>query len=761
MEQRLTRTLILELEFSSEIFPGLHDGQELDNVALVDYLMAAIDSLRRTKVRFGTRLQEELHELINDKKWSAVFEWTQRVRKLNEEIFCNPSFRLHQEEIINAILAGKDVFACMPTGSGKSLLFQLPILVGDKSRGVSLIVLPLVALIADQKRQFDLYEIEARLLNSNHSTLKKLAKEIRANRSSQNPVLLASPEIVDSPKVFEFLSDLHSDGLLDRIYFDEAHCVIEWGQTFRQTYMNLRRLRSGVLDVKQIIMLTGSAPPLLRKTLISSMRLKDPAVFVRSHDRANLFLQVIPSQNTEKDIQSVLKVLCEIYPGKSGIIYCRTKSNCEDLLSKLRDKGSNSAAVFTGDLSVKQKNELLTKWLSGEVLVMIATVAFGMGINKPDCRFVIHYDTPSSMEGYYQGIGRAGRDGFDSLCLSFFSPNDIRTQDNLMRDNPKGVSKYMHFYLYCLDTHRCRRQMLLSYFEKTEAKECQMCDNCVYRSHMQDDPKAAEQEKKKKGKGKAAAGALDKYFLKDDKYLKMQDRFTYDLTAMITELRERLELLGYSNDVLEEVPGFKRRKKKGADKGSKKKPLTALRLVESLLGRKDSLVKELKDLIPEELAASVREILAFSLVGIMLRDGMLINKWVSSKKRFGYMVCFLAKDTDLDPTTAASPEGHSITIGWGLKERGIDSMQRILCGKPKSREQKLTEDLILQRSKLFFKYQQENKRLEKKASSSSHQDTDVPDEPLHSTVDQFMPTQVPDDHADTQRSLGPETQVRR
>lgn len=740
MELRPTRTLILELEFSDNIFPGLHDGQELDNVALVDYLMAAIDSLRRTKVRFGTRLQEELRELTNDEKWSAVFEWTKKVRKLNEEIFCNPSFRLHQEEIINAILTGKDVFACMPTGSGKSLLFQLPILVAEKSKGVSLIVLPLVALIADQKRQFDLYEIESRVMNSNHSGLKKLAKEIRANRGGLKPVLLASPEIVDSPKVFEFLVDLHTDGLLDRIYFDEAHCVIEWGQTFRQTYMNLRRLRSGVMDVKQIIMLTGSAPPLLRKTLISSMRLRDPAVFVRSHDRANLFLQVIPSQNTEKDIQSVLKVLTEIYPGKSGIIYCRTKSNCEDLLTKLRDKGKHSTAVFTGDLNVKQKNELLTKWLSGEILVIIATVAFGMGINKPDCRFVIHYDTPSSMEGYYQGIGRAGRDGFDSLCLSFFSPSDIRTQDNLMRDNPKGVAKYMHFYLYCLDTHRCRRTMLLNYFEKHEKQQCEMCDNCVYRAHLQEQAQAGEQEKKKKGKAKTALQPLDRYFLKEDKYLKMQDRFTYDLTNTITELRERLDLLGYSNDVVEEEAGFKRRKKKTS--GSKKKLLTAIRLVESLLGRKDALVKELKDLIPEELAASVREILAFSLVGIMLRDGMLINKWVASKKRFGYMVCFLAKDTDLDPSTAATPEGYSITIGWGLKERGVESMQKILCGKPKSPEQQLTEDLILLRSKLFFRYQSANRRLEKKASSSSHLDTDAPDEAQFTTVDQFMPTQV-------------------
>ena len=746
------RILQLEIEFIDDV-RGVQDGQVLNNEELVDYFLSVIDSIRKTKVRIMTRKQEEERCKDNSlENWSQHFEWTEEVRRLNSSVFNNDSFRSQQEEVINAILYGKDVFACMPTGSGKSLLFQLPSLCFEWSKGVSLVVVPLIALVSDQIRQLEIYDIRSYVLTSKEARLKKIATEIKQLRDQCKPVLFASPEVVDSAPVFSFLTDLHNNGLLDRVFFDEAHCVIEWGSTFRQSYLNLRKLRSNSFNIRQIVMLTGSAPPVLRKTLISSMRMRDPAVFVRSHNRENLFLQVVPSISTEKDIRTILRVMDELYPNKSGIIYCRTKSNCNDLHSKLEKLGKTSIAVFTGDLTVKQKNQVLEDWLSDEVQVVIATVAFGMGINKPDVRFVIHYDIAGSMENYYQGIGRAGRDGLESLCLTFFSPNDIRSQESLLRENSKGVSRFMYIYTYCMESYKCRRHVLLNYFEKYDDEECEMCDNCMYRKYdgyaRTGNGLQEKGNKKNKKTGGGENGQQNLGFSSVENTSAVGNVTNYNLEERIGDLRDQLDMSGFSNEAMEEEGrgGRFRKKKKGQNK---EKPLTVTRLVESLLGKKDCLVKGLTELLPVNLPAIHREIIAYSMVGLMLRDGMLMCRWVNSKKSFGYMTCYCVRDGDLgqnEMRVSSAENSYIVQIGVNLKERGLERMVEIMKRKPVDANNQLLTDLLLVRSKLFRKYKTEiNKGSVAKfqASSSTIFNSDtLGAASIHKSVEEFMPTKV-------------------
>lgn len=754
--QRGKRIVVFEVEIDEEAELPFNDGDVLSDQELADHFLNLIDHISKARVKFESVREQENLERNNSEQWVGHRSWTVEIRKIANDVFGFSSFRNKQEEILNAILSGIDVFACLPTGSGKSLLYQLPPLILSRSKGVSIIIVPIIALSSDQKRLFDIYNIPCKILCSSKPFLDRLLREIlKANQDGKvKPVLFSSPEIINNSLVFEFLQRLSDEGLLDRVYFDEAHCILEWGGTFRQSYLSLKKLRSAALQVPQIVMLTGSAPPMLRKSLISTMKMNDPAVFVQSHNRTNLFIEVTSKKGLDKDIVQILKVAEDWFRGRSGIIYCRTKKSCEEVKDKLKSKGFVKCAVFTGDMSVKEKERVLFGWMREDIYVVVATLAFGMGINKPDCRYVIHYDLPSSMEAYYQGIGRAGRDGYDSLCLLFFDYKDIRKQDLLLQNDSKSYSKYMNFYIYCLETYRCRRLIILGYFENYTHTECNYCDNCILRKQPKivssvSAPLAAESEKPgpkkntkapakekikeeapKKGKGKSKTNTevfsgtgvvIGSNTEQPRQSVSMTNFFginpsipteekaggsilpseSFDLTDCAYRLHEELIILGYSDSPDQGGGGGKKRKKgkkaPGAD-GTKLPTLTTIKLSDALVTGKEKGLESLKEVLPGT-DSSKRETMAYFVLASMIRDGMLFGKWVSLKKVFGFMS--IVPNSDIGEKDTAS-EKYILECGTPYKLRNIEVVE-YLRHKTKSESEVLFDSLVGVRSTLFHR----------------------------------------------------------
>ena len=701
--RRKRRVVRLEIELASgededyDPFEAMDDGHALNNEELCNSIYEVISRITRTRVYHVTRREKEQGQQINSEEWSKEFSWTPEVRETLQYVFNHGQFRPQQEEIINSILSGKDTFACLPTGSGKSLLFQLPPLLAQFSKGISLIVVPIIALVADQTRRFNMYQIPCRILNSTQTRLESIMRLIRRTDGKQKPVLFASPEIVMDPNVIAFLVELSRDDLLDRVYLDEAHCVLEWGSTFRSSYLHLKKLRTPSLYVKQIVMLTGSAPPFLRKSLINTMRLDNPSVFVRSHNRENLFIEITPKHSIDKDVQKILVFANERYLGMSGIIYCRTKKSCEMVGEKLKAKGFKKYEIFTGDMSTKQKTDILTRWLSEKTQVVIATVAFGLGIDKPDCRFVVHYDLPSSLETYYQGIGRAGRDGRESHCLMFFDFRDIRKQDLLMKGNSKLFGKYMNFYIFCLESYRCRRYLMLNYFERYNESACGMCDNCILRGVVSNHSKV-------------------------------------DVTDHAFRLHEKLIEIGYA-DVIDEDAGARPKKFRGKKKKSSKKMLTTVRLIDSLLkaSKEEHDLAELVDILAD-IDIKKKEDIAHFLVASMIRDGLLISKFIYSKKTFGYLALFAS--IEFDAKEVIEKERYVLETGFKYADRSIEKVQGFRPVKILTQTERDFEALEYLRKKLFHERQKSGYSY----TGIDEEDRDAEDTPQ--TIEQFMPVEL-------------------
>lgn len=708
-EKRGKKILRLEIEIDDDLdedsidpFEFMKDGQLIDKEQLCNGIYEVINRVSSTRVYHVTRQQQEKTQPINSTEWSKSFPWTEKVHEVNLNVFNHDSFRPQQLEIINSILSGKDTFVCLPTGSGKSLLFQLPPLIVERSRGVSLIILPLIALVSDHSRRFKMYDIPFKVLKGNRQNLDAIRRAINKAGSGVKPVLFSSPEMIENPIVFSFLMDLHRANQLDRIYLDEAHCLLEWGSTFRGAYLSLKRLRCDKLHVKQIIMMTGSAPPFIRRSLINTMKLENPAVFVRSHNRANLFLEITPKVSLDKDIQVILTLLSDTYANQSGIIYCRTKKNCEIVADKLKSKGYRSYRVFTGDMSQKEKTEILSDWLSDKARVVVATIAFGLGIDKPDCRFVIHYDLPSSLESYYQGVGRSGRDGRESHCVMFFDFRDIRKQDLLMKGNSKLYSKYMNFYIFCLESFRCRRYLLLNYFEKYEETCCDMCDNCILRKIMPT-PKVI------------------------------------DVTQQAFRIHEILIEQGYADFADEEGGGGVKKFKKGKKGGAKgKKNLTTVKLIEALMksNKETPDLSELSTLL-EHIEAKRKEDICHFLVAGMIRDGLLVTKFINSKKHFGFLAVFAS--LEFDPKESIEKDEYTLQIGFKYSDRTIEKVRNYRPKKPLSEEELYFTELDNLRRRIFH---QQSRSAPVLRADLDNNDDDNDQDDLPMTVEQFMPTEI-------------------
>jgi ATP-dependent DNA helicase RecQ len=374
------------------------------------------------------------------------------------------NFRPNQEEIIDSILAGKDTVAIMPTGGGKSICFQLPALVLD---GLTIVVSPLIALMKDQVDSLRANGIKAAFLNStlDNAAMQGLMAQIAAKELK---LLYIAPES------FEYIENILKTEKISLIAVDEAHCISSWGHDFRPAYTQLGFLKKQLPDTP-IMALTATADKATRTDIATQLNLIEPNIFISSFNRPNLYLEVKPGQDRIKHIQSFITER----PNTSGIIYCLSRKSTEDLAQKLTKSGIKAEAYHAG-LSADKRSDVQEKFINDDVPIICATIAFGMGIDKSNVRWVIHYNLPKNIEGYYQEIGRAGRDGVESDTLLFYSYSDViqlRKFAESSSNEEFQLAKLERMQQFA-ESLNCRRKALLSYFGEGLPKDCGNCDNC-------------------------------------------------------------------------------------------------------------------------------------------------------------------------------------------------------------------------------------------------------------------------------------------
>ena len=385
------------------------------------------------------------------------------------------TFKGDQERIIQNLMDGNDTFVLMPTGGGKSLCYQLPSLLME---GTAIVISPLIALMKNQVDVISsLSEVEgtAHYLNSslNKAAIDQVKTDVIAGRTK---LLYVAPESLTKEENVEFLRSVK----ISFYAIDEAHCISEWGHDFRPEYRKIRPIVDEI-GKAPIIALTATATDKVRTDIKKNLGIVDATEFKSSFNRPNLYYEVRPkTQNVDKDIIKFIKQ----HPGKSGIIYCLSRKKVEELAAILRANDIKAAAYHAG-LDSNTRSNTQDEFLMENIDVIVATIAFGMGIDKPDVRFVIHYDIPKSLEGYYQETGRAGRDGGEGICLAFYSYKDLQKLDKFMEGKPVaeqdiGRQLLVETAAYA-ETSVCRRKMLLHYFGETYEKDnCGNCDNCLH-----------------------------------------------------------------------------------------------------------------------------------------------------------------------------------------------------------------------------------------------------------------------------------------
>ncbi len=391
--------------------------------------------------------------------------------KLLKTHFGYDSFRPLQKEIIDTVLAGNDTLVLMPTGGGKSLCFQLPALTLP---GITIVVSPLIALMKDQVDALIANGIPAAFINSS-LTAYDLDAIKKAAVSGDVKILYIAPERLNSYGFSDFLGSMK----VSLLAIDEAHCISEWGHDFRPDYRNLSSLRAQLPDVP-VIALTATATPRVKKDILSQLGMSDDAVFISSFNRENLHYSVKPKLNSTAQLVSLLRPR----KGESAIVYCFSRKNTEEIASELVRAGLKAAPYHAG-LGADVRMKTQEKFIRDEVPIIVATIAFGMGIDKPDVRLVVHMDLPKTIEGYYQETGRAGRDGLPGDCILFYTYADKRKQEffiNQINDPSEkrlATKKLNDVISYCQSSD-CRRVDLLRYFgEVYEEDSCDACDNCL------------------------------------------------------------------------------------------------------------------------------------------------------------------------------------------------------------------------------------------------------------------------------------------
>lgn len=447
---------------------------DIEETEAFEHISSSPQGIKMTQLSAANR--------VTDKEYA----WSSDVDRILHQIFKLPGFRCNQLEAINATLMRKDVFVLMPTGGGKSLCYQLPALVQSGStQGSTVVISPLISLMQDQTFHLKNKGIRAAMLSS------KLEREERNNvfgdlYGGNLSLLYVSPEMLNSSgQLRNALKTLSDRNELARIVIDEAHCVSSWGHDFRPDYKLLENLKVDFPNIP-IMALTATANERVRLDIFKCLRSDNTTFLKQSFNRANLYYEV---QEKSKDVNDVIANLMSTkFRGKSGIIYCHSRASCEKTAQILQNAGLN-VTYYHALLSPEERESVQTSWQSGAIQAICATIAFGMGIDKPDVRFVFHLTLPRNMEGYYQETGRAGRDGLPSECILFYHYRDALTlQSMINKDDLEPHIKASHKEMlkrviqYCQNSTDCRRKQVLQYFNETfDVRKCRGgCDNCRF-----------------------------------------------------------------------------------------------------------------------------------------------------------------------------------------------------------------------------------------------------------------------------------------
>ena len=447
-----------------------------------------------------------------------------------QENFGFDGFKDNQDAIIQNLLAGNDTFVIMPTGGGKSLCYQLPAII---SEGVAIIVSPLIALMKNQVDLVRSYSSKDNIAHFLNSTLnKKQIREVHDDLlNGHTKMLYVAPETLTKQENLDFFSDLK----ISFFAVDEAHCISEWGHDFRPEYRRLREIMDLINQKAPVIALTATATPKVQSDIVENLSLRNPKIFISSFNRPNLYYEILPKIKKEDAIKSMVRFIVQ-NKGKSGIIYTLNRKTTEELADTLVANGVKAVAYHAG-LDSKLRAERQDLFLNEDVQVIVATIAFGMGIDKPDIRFVMHYNIPKSIENYYQETGRAGRDGLEGKCILYYSHKDVSKLEHLMKDKPLSerevVAQLINETVAFAESGVCRRKVLMSYFGEEYATEnCGQCDNCLH-------PKERIEAKDNTVKALKAIKALDERFATD-----------YSINIIIGKLTPQIQM--YRHDGLAE-----------------------------------------------------------------------------------------------------------------------------------------------------------------------------------------------------------------
>lgn len=396
-----------------------------------------------------------------------------------QEVFGYPVFRGAQEAIIDHVVKDGDALVLMPTGGGKSLCYQVPAIARHRAgHGVAVVVSPLIALMHDQVGALEEAGVHASFLNST-LTLEETQRIEREMMSGRLVLLYAAPERVTTPRFLAQLDSLNERGLLSLFAIDEAHCVSQWGHDFREDYLSLNVLHERYANVPRIA-LTATADDLTRADIIERLQLQDARIFISSFDRPNIRYSIVEKDNARAQL---LRFINDEHEGDAGIVYCQSRKKVEETADWLKSEGISALPYHAGlDADVRRRHQ--DKFLREEGIVMVATIAFGMGIDKPDVRFVAHLDLPKNIESYYQETGRAGRDGLPADAWMTYGLADVVNQRRMIDDSTAGeefkrgqVGK-LEALLALAEAHDCRRVRLLKYFGE-DSTPCGNCDNCL------------------------------------------------------------------------------------------------------------------------------------------------------------------------------------------------------------------------------------------------------------------------------------------
>ncbi len=395
-----------------------------------------------------------------------------------EQYFGFSEFKGTQEQAILSLLSGRDTFVIMPTGGGKSLCYQLPAMMLE---GCAIVVSPLIALMKNQVdlvRGYSEHDEVAHFLNSslNKGQVKLVKEDLLSGKTK---LLYVAPETLTKQENLDFFSDLK----VSFFAVDEAHCISEWGHDFRPEYRRLKEMMEEINAAAPIIALTATATPKVQSDIVKNLSLNNPEVLISSFNRENLYYEVQPKVKKEQTVKSIVKYITK-HKKKSGIIYTLNRKTTEELADLLKANNIKAVAYHAG-LDQKLRAERQDQFLNEDVQVIVATIAFGMGIDKPDIRFVIHYNIPKSIENYYQETGRAGRDGLEGNCILYYSQKDVSKLEHFLRDKPLSErevgAQLIDETVAFAESGVCRRRSLLHYFGETwPDKNCGKCDNCLH-----------------------------------------------------------------------------------------------------------------------------------------------------------------------------------------------------------------------------------------------------------------------------------------